>query len=138
MTKHETESFATKLRAVRIEKGLSPESLAQLAGISNKTIRNWEEGNPPKKWRAIVAVAQVLGDEPNSWLELAGLPGLSAVQEKLMLNKAANEALFLLLTQSQVKLLKENKLVQEAVLHLIGELERQFDKIRETYICGPG
>ena len=65
-------SLGERLRAVRITHALSPEQLAQISRVSNRTIRLLENGKETVKPEVIVRLAVALQEDIAEWLELGG------------------------------------------------------------------
>ena len=53
--------FAKRLRALRLEKGLSRVELAELAGLGPNTVRDYEQGLREPSLRSAFALADALG-----------------------------------------------------------------------------
>ena len=54
-------SFSENLKKFRTQKGLSQQKLAELVGVSQTAIYNWEKGERTPKMDAITKIADVLG-----------------------------------------------------------------------------
>ena len=57
----ETDDVGKTLREVRRENGLTQRQLADLAGVSERTLRDIEKGRGGVSFAAVVEVASVLG-----------------------------------------------------------------------------
>lgn len=53
------------IAAIRMEKGLSPEALAALAGVHPKAVEHWERGRRIISNESLPRVAHVLGTMPS-------------------------------------------------------------------------
>lgn len=63
-------SFSDKLRAARKSKGIQQKQLAELSGVSLRTIQNWECGvRSPSNFTRIEQVATVLGVRSSDLLD---------------------------------------------------------------------
>lgn len=58
-------SFSENLKKFRTQKGLSQQKLAELVGVSQTAIYNWEKGERTPKMDAITKIADVLGVKLN-------------------------------------------------------------------------
>lgn len=58
-------SFSENLKKFRTQKGLSQQRLADLVGVSQTAIYNWEKGERTPKMDAITKIADVLGVKLN-------------------------------------------------------------------------
>lgn len=58
-------SFSENLKKFRTQKGLSQQKLAELVGVSQTAIYNWEKGERTPKMDAITKTADVLGVKLN-------------------------------------------------------------------------
>jgi transcriptional regulator with XRE-family HTH domain len=53
--------FGPKLRALREAAGLSQKELAEVSGLSQNGISQWERGTREPSWGAVLALAEALG-----------------------------------------------------------------------------
>jgi transcriptional regulator with XRE-family HTH domain len=54
-------SFGTQLRRLREKAGLSQRGLAERAGVSLRSVQNWEQGHRAPRARPLLALARALG-----------------------------------------------------------------------------
>ena len=68
-------SLAEKLKRLREGAGLSQSALAERAGLSLRSIQNWEQGHRLPKAAAVLALAEALKADVGELLaEVAGRP----------------------------------------------------------------
>ena len=69
-------SFSESLKRLRIEKGLSQQSLAKTAGVSQTAIYHWEKGDRKPKFQQLQYLAAALNvyvnDLEHDWSEYGG------------------------------------------------------------------
>ena len=144
-------AFGQALRTARSKKGLSPESLATIAGVSNKTIRRLD-GNAsldkatqakildgtirmpwPPRTGVIVRLADALGVSRNDWIILAGCgntsdalwpitPAISDKRLGMVLRLAG-------LTEKEAALIENNKSLAEFVVRQTQEAIRRLETV---------
>ena len=151
-------AFGQALKTARSKKGLSPESLATMAGGSNKTIRRLD-GNTrlekvaqakildgtirmpwPPRTGVIVRLADALGVDRAEWLILAGcddLPAASWPASTAISDKRLGMVLRLAgLTEKEAVLIEGNKSIAEFVVRqtreAIRRLQTAFDGPQES------
>lgn len=66
--------FGEKLRRLREEKGLTQVQLAELSGLSQNGISNWEKGMREPSWLNVVALCLALGVDCGAFMEGGGPP----------------------------------------------------------------
>lgn len=59
--KKDTTGFGKRLRAIRAEKGLTQESLGQLAGMRYQVVARLERGDRTPSWETVLKLAKALG-----------------------------------------------------------------------------
>ena len=64
-----TERFGSRLKELRMEKGLSQRQLAERMTVSNATIANWEVGKRLPDLTMLARLAECLGVEPSLLLD---------------------------------------------------------------------
>jgi len=88
------ETVSKKIRLVRHEKGFTQEQMAEVLGLSKKTLVQIEKERSLATWTCIVAVCalfreseilqNVLGDDPLEVIELLALDTIEMPKEKTM------------------------------------------------------
>lgn len=61
----------TRLEQLRLDKGWTPEVLAEVAGVSSKTVRRLESGKVTGRVDSLVALASALDARPSELLQAA-------------------------------------------------------------------
>lgn len=68
-------NFAEKLRALRMEKGMTQAQLAKSAGLSNGAIGNYESGKRKNiSYNSIFRIADALGVKPSEIIPIDRCP----------------------------------------------------------------
>jgi transcriptional regulator with XRE-family HTH domain len=76
------DAFATRLRSLRLERGLSLKGLATRVGVSAPTLWHWESGDHKPKPNRLEAIAHAL-EVSEEYLVLGNPAPLPLIQEQL-------------------------------------------------------
>ncbi|MEH7382802.1 helix-turn-helix domain-containing protein [Bacillus sp. JJ1533] len=89
-----TQMISEKMKLVRIEKGYTQDKMAEVLGISKKTLVQIEKGRIQAGWTCIVAVCALfrdseiiqttLGGDPVDVIEIIGRNGIDRAKERTM------------------------------------------------------
>ena len=88
------ELISSKIRLIRLERGYSQEKMAEVMGISKKTLVQIEKGRTLAGWANVIAVCalfrdsevlqSILGDEPLEIIETIAHSGIDRPKDKSM------------------------------------------------------
>ncbi|MEH7237250.1 helix-turn-helix domain-containing protein [Bacillus sp. JJ1562] len=91
---HLTEILSEKIKLIRTEKGYTQDKMAEILGISKKTLVQIEKGRIQAGWTCIVAVCALfrdseiiqttLGGDPIDVIEIIGRNGIDRAKERTM------------------------------------------------------
>lgn len=86
--------ISEKIKLIRTEQGYTQDKMAEILGLSKKTLVQIEKGRNTANWTTIVAVCalfnqseilnSVLGDDPVEFIKLIGLQNTESKKEKTM------------------------------------------------------
>ncbi|MEC1717584.1 helix-turn-helix domain-containing protein [Schinkia azotoformans] len=86
--------ISEKIKLIRTEQGYTQDKMAEILGLSKKTLVQIEKGRNTANWTTIVAVCalfnqseilnSVLGDDPVEFIKLIGLKNTESKKEKTM------------------------------------------------------
>ncbi|MED4352903.1 helix-turn-helix transcriptional regulator [Schinkia azotoformans] len=86
--------ISEKIKLIRTEQGYTQDKMAEILGLSKKTLVQIEKGRITANWTTIVAVCalfnqseilnSVLGDDPVEFIKLIGLKNTESKKEKTM------------------------------------------------------
>ncbi|WP_449537418.1 helix-turn-helix domain-containing protein [Ferdinandcohnia sp. Marseille-Q9671] len=89
-----TQLLSEKMKLVRTEKGYTQDKMAEILGISKKTLVQIEKGRIQAGWTCVVAVCALfrdsetiqaaLGEDPIDVLEIVGHNGIDRAKERTM------------------------------------------------------
>ena len=75
-------SFSSRLKALRVEKGLTQEALARLAGLSTSGVAKIENSGLDPAWSTVVKLADALGVSFESFRDEAAVEARPARRKK--------------------------------------------------------
>lgn len=91
---HVTQLLSDKLKLIRIEKGYTQDKMAEILGISKKTLVQIEKGRIQAGWTCVVAVCALfrdseilqttLGEDPIDVIEIIGRNGIDRAKERTL------------------------------------------------------
>ncbi|WP_010676405.1 helix-turn-helix domain-containing protein [Bacillus timonensis] len=89
-----TKMLSGKMKLIRIEKGYTQDRMAEILGISKKTLVQIEKGRITAGWTCIVAICALfrdseilqsaLGEDPIDVIEIIGRNGIDRAKERTM------------------------------------------------------
>ncbi|MCC3355746.1 helix-turn-helix domain-containing protein [Bacillus sp. REN16] len=89
-----TQTLSEKMKLIRIEKGYTQDKMAEILGISKKTLVQIEKGRIQAGWTCIVAVCalfrdseiiqSILGEDPVDVIEIIGRNGIDRAKERTL------------------------------------------------------
>lgn len=89
-----TQLLSEKMKLIRIEKGYTQDRMAEILGISKKTLVQIEKGRIQAGWTCIVAVCALfrdseivqttLGEDPVDVIEIIGRNGIDRARERTL------------------------------------------------------
>ncbi|MFT4412974.1 helix-turn-helix transcriptional regulator [Fredinandcohnia humi] len=91
---HVTHLLSEKMKLIRIEKGYTQDKMAEILGISKKTLVQVEKGRIQASWTVVVAVCALfrdseilqatLGEDPIDVIEIIGRNGIDRAKERTL------------------------------------------------------